>query len=402
MLWAKLKIARKDNYELVYLKGKETTQHTTILGKPGGGKTVLLLNMIRQLARYPVSVILIEPHGEISREARHFFETGKLEYISIQEPKSLNFMKLPYDVNTRASIGREITNQFTRITTEKANQATTVKMNRLQDYVYKSCMDKGVPNLLQARKELEKVRQDKEAREGLLSRWDNMLLDERTHPIICGDDPVEIGRLSQSRKSLIVDTSTTTPEISILLGNLVSQQIKAYYTFQRPENPKPVYVILDECHNYMGNVQQWSMILKESRKFLVSVIACSQDAILFDQKLWRALLNLGTLISFRVGHKEASDIGREMNLPAQALQELPEYHIAYQTPSDKGIAKTLKPPYVPKHKPVKYKSKNDMNTIKGFPIDSYQPSTDYKQGKAVSAIAQWQGAEIPPSSNDDG
>lgn len=64
----------------------------------------------------------------------------------------------------------------------------------------------------------------------------------------------------------------------------------------------------------------------------------------------RVLLNVGSIVCFRVGYSEASVVAREMNLTAQDIQTLDRYYIAYMTPNSSGIAKAPRPPFVPRRR----------------------------------------------------
>ena len=135
----------------------------------------------------------------------------------------------------------------------------------------------------------------------------------------------------------------------VFVGSLVSHGIKSYLRYERPKEYKPLVLVVDECHNFVN--PNFLDILKEGRKFKLSTILSTQDFAVIDEKMARVMLNVGTLIAFRSGHREASLIVREVCIPAEEVQFLEKYNVVYKTPKDKGIAKTPRPPIFREVKP---------------------------------------------------
>ena len=59
----------------------------------------------------------------------------------------------------------------------------------------------------------------------------------------------------------------------------------------------------------------------------------------------RVMLNVGNIVSYRLGHREASFVARELNIPNQDIQFIEKYHVAYLNPKGRGIAKAPRPPF---------------------------------------------------------
>jgi len=67
----------------------------------------------------------------------------------------------------------------------------------------------------------------------------------------------------------------------------------------------------------------------------------------------RVMLNVGNIVSYRLGHREASYVARELDFAPQDLQFIEKYHVAYLTPKARGIAKAPRPPFVKAIEPPK-------------------------------------------------
>jgi hypothetical protein len=83
------------------------------------------------------------------------------------------------------------------------------------------------------------------------------------------------------------------------------------------------------------------------------------------------MLNVGTIICFRVGYNEAQLIARELHCRPEDLQFLEKYHVAYMTPEEMGIAKAPMPPLVRKMEIKRVEPQ--IKTQGWFDLEPYQP-----------------------------
>lgn len=346
----RLKIGLND-YLPVYLADVDRYTSVLLLGKAGGGKSSLLSSWWEQDYYFPVSKVMLDPSGFLARDC-YSISKGKALYCSLDYPVGLNPMKVPYDPNTVSDLVAECVNQVVRITSP-ANMELTVKMRKILDRAVKYCLTHNRHSLENVRDEIAKMN-DKgiaETRDGVLSRLDFLLSDERLRKIICANDSIEWGRFIQEGKGLIIDMFGLSREKFVFLGNIVSQGIKSYFRFERPKDYKPLAVYMDECHNFVNyNVLD---LLKEGRKFKISAVLATQDLATVDPTLSRVMLNVGTIIAFRLGYREATLVAQEMNMDANSILFLDKYHVAYKTPREVGIAKTPRPPMFSKCEPKK-------------------------------------------------
>jgi hypothetical protein len=112
----------------------------------------------------------------------------------------------------------------------------------------------------------------------------------------------------------------------------------------------------------------------------------------------RIMLNVGNIVAFRLGNREASFISKEMEVTTSELQFVEKYHLYYMTPEAKGIAKALPKPFIkPKEITV---MKKETTKITWFPLHPYHPD-ETLTSPAVPVDASLE-AETPLSATTDG
>jgi hypothetical protein len=163
---------------------------------------------------------------------------------------------------------------------------------------------------------------------------------------------------------------------------------------ERPKEYRPVSIYIDEAHLFVNSA--FMDILKEGRKYKLSCIMATQDLASIDDRLARVMLNVGTLIAFRCGNREAQLFAKEMGTikteevfnyktgcfetiehdTVEVIQNLEKYHLAFMTPREKGIAKAARPPFAKKIEPRRREPKR---TLKGgwFPLEPYRPESPH-------------------------
>ncbi|KAF0205114.1 MAG: hypothetical protein FD167_5611, partial [bacterium] len=117
-------------------------------------------------------------------------------------------------------------------------------------------------------------------------------------------------------------------------------------------------VFIDEAHNFL--TENLATVLSESRKYHVNYILASQYLEQFEEKLRAAIFgNIGTLISFRIGARDAEYLAKEFypTFDQESLINLPPYHI-YLKLMIEGVASspfsaiTLPPKFADRSPPI--------------------------------------------------
>lgn len=344
---ARLKIGA-DDYLPVHITDKDRYNSILIIGKSGTGKSSLLASFWEQDSFYRNAKVLIEPSGFLAQDCFSIGK-GRGRYCALDSPVSINPMQQPYNHNQIVDNIAEAINQVVRHTTDGANNSLTAKMRGILDRAIKWCLERNRKSLLHVRDYVANLKGDGETRDGIIQRLGLLLNDERLIPILCGNNAIEWGEFIQKGESLIVDCHGMGSDKMVFVGSLVSHGIKSYLRYERPKEYRPLSLMVDECHNFVN--ANFLDILKEGRKFKLSTILSTQDFAVIDEKMARVMLNVGTLIAFRSGNREASLISRELCIPAEEIQFLEKYHVVYKTPKESGIAKTPRPPIFKEVKP---------------------------------------------------
>lgn len=313
--------------------------HILLVGKSGTGKSTSILNWWDIDELYSYSKILIEPSGFLARDC---YSISQGIYCSLSRPISINPMMSDYSPSQISDIVAEAVNQVISICTP--NERLSVKMRTILDTAIKECLKRNRFNLLNVRDYIANLRGDGETRDGILARLNFLLSDERMIKILCGNNSVKWGELISKRKTFIMDCSAMGKDKMVFVGNLITQGLTNYFRYERPEKYMPVSLFVDECHNFVSpNIFD---ILKEGRKYKISCVLSTQDLALFDPKLTRTMLNVGNIVSYRLGSREASLVSNELMMDAEQVQKLEKYHVAYINHKGKGIAKASRPPLV--------------------------------------------------------
>jgi hypothetical protein len=360
----RLRVGRSET-GLVYITDRY--QHILLTGKSGSGKTSLLTSWLQTDFLFKPALVLIDPSGFLAQDG-YSLSKGKARYCSLSTPVSINPMQAPYDPNTISDIISEAINQVVAILTP--NQNFTVKMRDILDEAVKWCLKNNRRNLIHVRDYILNQKGDAQTRDGILSRLNFLLNDKRMVPILCGNNTVNWGELIFKREAFILDCFGMSEEKMIFAGNIISQGIKNYFRHEKPREYRPLAFYVDEAHNFIN--ENFFSILKEGRKFRLSTILATQDFALINEKMVRVMLNVGNIVSFKMGHREARYIAPEMGMRAEDLQFLEKYHLAYMIPKETGIAKAPAPPFI---KRIEIKRVETQFESKGwFKLQSFQPA----------------------------
>lgn len=333
---SRIRIGRTEDLRSVYCAERYT--HLLVLGKSGAGKSSWILGRWEEDERGRCAKALVDP-GFLPREC-YAVSKGRAIYCSLDHPVSLNPMQSPYGPDTVSDLIAECVNQVIALTTP--NQPFTVKMRSILDDAIKYCLAHNRKNLMNVRDYIATLKGDGETRDGIIHRLNFLVNDERMQPILCGNDSLKWGEFIARGQTFILDCFGMSREKMVFAGNLVSQGIKNYFRYERPRTYHPLALYIDECHNFVNF--NFMDILKEGRKFKLSCVLSTQDFASIDERLARVMLNVGTLVCFRVGAREAALIAKEMDCAPQELQFLEKYHLAYMTPKERGFAKAPRPP----------------------------------------------------------
>lgn len=305
---------------------------------------------------------------------------NEVYYVSLDHDVSINPMVAPYSDSQISDIVAESINQMITITTP--NTSFTVKMRVILDEAIKWCLKNNRRSLLHVLDYVKNMRGNAETRDGIIARLQFLLNDERMVKLLCGNNSIEWGELISKKQTLILDCSSMSKEKMVFAGSIVTNGIKNYFRYASPKEYLPLSVYVDEAHNFLSPAM--FDVLKEARKYNLSFCLSTQDFAVIGDSMTRVMLNVGNIVSYRLGYREASLVARELDLKIEDIQFIEKYHAAYLTPKGKGIAKAPHPPLIREIKPPvtaepQRKSKKPLwFTLE--PLESCQPSLNQNEG----------------------
>lgn len=333
----------------VYVKNPYT--HVIVGGKSGEGKSEWLANIWKQHSYFPYSKILVDPSGFLAQKC-YSISKGEAVYCSVDHPIPLNPMCLPYRPEIIVDTIVEAIDQSILLGRGGALKPLTPKMYVILDEKVRWCLDRKRLSLLHVRDEIDKMKGHKETKDGLLARLNYLLADERLKPIICGSNAVNVGGLIQKKQSFIFDASQLGRDRLIFVGVLFMGLVKSYLRYERLKKYQSLLLMVDEAHLLVS--EDTLVVLIEGRKYKIGGIFATAGFSTVPDGIRRALLNVGTVMTFKCGHREAKYFGNELRMDAKELQTLPKYHLAYLTEDSTGIVKAPYPVYA---KPLKPKAR---------------------------------------------
>ncbi len=355
-----------NNGRPVIVQSEDRFLNLLSVGKPGTGKSALLANFWNTDCLFRNSKILIDPSGNLSKQA-YSINKGRGYYCSLEHPVSINPLTLPFGRHQIVDNVIEIINQYVlRVT---ANQELTSRMHERLSEAILWCLKNNRRNFQAIADYLSTRSKKDEATEGILNRLNLFLRDEQFSKIINDENAIDWAELIKKGETFILDCFGMSRAKMILAGTIITHSIKSYFRYTYVKEYKPLLLYVDEAYNFVN--ENWFDVLKEGRKYKISAILATQDFATIDETLVRVMLStIGTLVSFRVGYREAHYLSREFpSLTTEQLQFLEKYHIAYRTPEDEGIAKTSRPPII-EDIPIKAGERSkEKFKLKWFPLE---------------------------------
>lgn len=343
------------------ITAKDRLQHIYCIGRTGMGKSTLVVTMATQDIVRGNGLAVLDPHGDaaaalvrsVPEERRH-----DLVYVDAGAERPVAFNPLQSSVpEHRHLLASEIVSIFKKNWLESWG----VRL----EYILRFC----ILTLLEVRGttllDIHPLLLDKPFRERILSRitdktvrafwreeYDTYTPSQRSEAIssilnksgafrantaiarILGQrtGSIDIREIVDEGKILIVNLSKGLigEQACALLGSMIttSIQMAAMRKARLAEADRhPFYVYLDEAHSFM--TPSFAQMLSECRKYKLGLFLTHQYLDQLTEDTRHAILgNVGTMIAFRLGTKDARIIRDEM-YPVFAVEDfinLPRYH----------------------------------------------------------------------------
>ncbi len=362
------------NKERIFgIKTDDRRRHIYIIGKTGMGKTNLIQNMAIQDIRKGKGVAIVDPHGEFAEECLRAIPSHRINDVvffnpaDIENPIAMNIME-KVQPEYRHLVASGLVGIFKKIWADSWGPRLEYLLRNailaLLEYPNSTLL--GINRILvdkDYRKKIINKVTDPVVRtfwEKEFTKYHDRLLADAIAPIqnkvgqflssslirnIVGQtkSSFSVRELMDNQKILILNLSKGKigEDNSALLGAMMITRIQlaAMARVDVPEEErKDFYLYVDEFQNFA--TESFANILSEARKYRLNLILAHQYIEQLDERVQHAIFgNVGTLITFRVGARDAEVLEKEFEpvFYATDIVNLAKYHIYLKLMID-GIA----------------------------------------------------------------
>jgi len=317
--------------------------HTYIIGKTGTGKTTMLRNMILQDVNNNRGMALLDPHGDLVESVYQSipeYQRDRVIYINatdLNQPYGYNPIRRVAE-DKRPLLAAGILSVFEHL----FKDAWGSRIEHILRYVVLTLLDqpkasfRDIPRILND-KIYRKQCQRNIKSEDVLNFWKKEFYryrDDALAPILSKTGAflsyptvkqifVEPPKISLSLRTLMDEGKILLINLSKgiigedaarIIGSLfiTSLGLAAFSRANIPESERKQFMVyIDEFQNFSGG-NSMDTLLSELRKYKVGLVLAHQYMDQLDTDVRNAILgNVGTLISFRLGPRDAGFVAKE-------------------------------------------------------------------------------------------
>lgn len=346
----------RDQRDLFGIKQPDRAYHTYIIGKTGAGKTNLLKTQILQDINFNRGLCLFDIHGDLIEEIQHHLPQGRkgdVVFLNVPDQNLLigynPLKRVSYE--KRSLVASSILETFERLSSSKSWGA---KLSHILRFILLSLLDQKHADF----SDILRIIRDKEYRKECVKNIVNEDVKEfwtkefyqytkfdlvpiynkiggfLAHPairrlLVENKDSLSLRKVMDGKKILLVNLSKGAigSDSANLLGSLMLSSITSasFSRIDRLENDRiPFHIYLDEFQNYVN--PSLVNMLSELRKFKVTLTLAHQYLDQLEANIKNAVLgNVGTLISFRLGAKDAQHMIKELFKEYQPIYSIGDY-----------------------------------------------------------------------------
>jgi hypothetical protein len=348
--------------EVFGIKRGDRRLHVYVVGKTGTGKSTLVATLVRQDLARGDGCALVDPHGDLFREIESRIpeeRTRDVIHFDVTDPD------LAFGFNPLAAvpIGRRTlaAAAFLDVFHRQWEDSWGPRLEHILRNAVLTLLDQPgatLPDILPLlsdkefrRKCLTQV-ENPQVRQFWLEEYEKYPYNLRAqaiapvqnkvgaflaNPILCRvlthEQPIDLRQIMDERKVLLVNLAKgyIGGDGAALLGGLLvaSMGWTAFGRADSPESERPdFFVYLDEFHSYA--TLALTTMLSELRKYGIGFVLAHQYLGQLDREIQDAVFgNVGTIISFRIGYRDAEVLVKEL-FPVFAVADLinlPNYSI---------------------------------------------------------------------------
>lgn len=351
---------------LVRLSIEDRMRHVYVVGRTGTGKSSLLQHMILQDIEQGYGVIVIDPHGDLVEGVLERCPTYREQDVMLFDPSDTeypigfnlldvegdfqrnmvisDFIGLLYAIFDPTRVGmigprfENAVRQSMLVAMDLHNGSFLEMVRMLTDKKFREQAVEFVqdPMVQMYWKEIaaDFARLgDGNMMDYVTSKFARFQVPPLRNIIGQGKTVLDIERMMSEQRILLVNLSKGKmgPENSQFLGLVLIPQI-FIATLKRAKLPQsqrhPICLYVDEFHNL--TTSSFAQMLAEARKYGLVITVANQFISQLTDSVREAIFgNVGTLLSFRVGVKDAMFLAEEYHpaYMADDLINLPNYHL---------------------------------------------------------------------------
>lgn len=369
------KIDWRNNDQIFGIKDKDRLGHIYCIGKTGTGKSTLLLNMAISDIERGNGICIIDPHGDIATAILDYVPEERVNDViyfnasNTEYPIAFNPIHNIHPSNYNLVASNLITTfkkiwadswgprlehilRFSLLSLLHYPKATLLDIQPLLTDIYfrngvlNYVIDPGILNFWKNEFEKYTPALKSEAIAPILNKTGLLIASLPLRNIVGQhESSFQMQDVVDNRKILICNLSKGIigEEASSLLGAIILTAIQSaalHRASYDSEKRVPFYTYVDEMHSFA--TLSFMDILAEARKFGLSLFLAHQYIEQLDERIRSAIFgNVGTLISFRVGAKDAEYLAKEFH-PAFSeddLVNLPRYSMYLKLMIDGATSK---------------------------------------------------------------
>lgn len=357
------KTNHRHHNQIFGIKTDDQRRHIYIVGKTGMGKSTLLQNMITQNIQAGHGIGLIDPHGDLAEAILNNIPKHRSNDLIYFNPADTNFPIFFNPLNQTSQTHLVISSLLAcfkklfshswgprleyilRNTLQTLNEIPGSSLLMVSKLLTdKDFLQKQIPKIqdpvLQKfwRNEFQNLtqKQQQESIAPILNKIGQFMNNPITRNILSQTkNKLDLRFAMDTKKIIIINLSKGLlgEDTSMLLGSLLISkfQIDAMSRANIPEqNRQDFYLYIDEFQNFA--TESFTQILSEARKYRLNLTMANQYLDQMELPTRQAIFgNIGTLISFQVGSKDAFQLSKEFSGHEQItdndLINLPKYQI---------------------------------------------------------------------------
>lgn len=356
------------------IKRPDRLGHIYAIGRTGTGKTTLLLNMAVTDLVKGEGVAVIDPHGDLAETLLHYIpynrisDTVYFDATDAQYPLAFNPLH-GCPPSRRDQVASLLVSSFKKIWSDswgpRLEYILRYALLTLLEYPGATLLD--IQPLLTDqvfRAQVLSMVTTTRVRQFWFTEFDRYPVSLRTEAIssilnktgvflqsplrqIVGQphNDVSLEAVMRERKILVVNLAKGIigEEASAILGSLLISFLQLAATARaklEPSRRHPFYLYVDEMHSFV--TLSFASILSECRKFGLGVFLTHQYLEQLDERIRAAVFgNVGTLIVFQLGARDAACLAREMApvFSEKDFLNLPRYAVYLRLLIDGFISK---------------------------------------------------------------